>query len=422
MDKPALLEWLYGLGSRGIKLGLENITDLMHRLGDPQNDFKSIHVAGTDGKGSICACIYSVLHASGFRTGLYTSPHLTDFNERIVIDGKEITDPELLKLAAEVWPQVKEMESSGRVCTFFEVTTAIAFLHFKKKNIEYAVVEVGMGGRLDSTNIIHPEVCVIGNVSREHTEFLGNTIRNIAFEKAGIIKPGVPCVTINGDDVFGVLSGIAEERGAPLIRVLPQDIEVKESRTDGLKFTYKEEGYEVSLPGRYQALNASLAVEAVSKLATYGQCIRCKLKQGLRDVRWPCRLEKVAGLPIVLDVTHTAAGSDRLAADVAELYGKVITVFGVLEDKDIDHLSRNVANISSQVLVAKPDSDRAASSETVAAAVKRYTDKVSLTGSVADAIEVAFRSRKDDETILVTGSFYMAGGAMEWLKRTSPKY
>jgi dihydrofolate synthase/folylpolyglutamate synthase len=421
MDKPALLEWLYGLGSRGIKLGLENITDLMHRLGDPQNDFKSIHVTGTDGKGSICACIYSILHASGFRTGLYTSPHLIDFNERIVIDGREITDPELLELAAEVLPHVKEMESSGRICTFFEVTTAIAFLHFKKRNVEYAVVEVGMGGRLDSTNVICPEVCVIGNVSMEHTEFLGNTVRNIAFEKAGIIKPGVPCVTINGDDVFGVLSGIAEERGAPLIRILPQDIEVQESRTDGLRFTYKEESYEVSLPGRYQASNASLAVEAVSKLAVYGQCIRCKIKKGLKEAKWPCRLEKVPDLPVVLDVTHTAAGSDRLAADVAELYGKVITVFGVLEDKDIDHLSRNVAKISSRVLIARPDSDRAASPETVAVAVRRYTDNVTVTKSVSDAIEEAFRSRKDNEIILVTGSFYMAGGAIEWLKRTSPR-
>ncbi|MDR0887643.1 MAG: bifunctional folylpolyglutamate synthase/dihydrofolate synthase [Candidatus Methanoplasma sp.] len=419
MEKPELLEWLYGLGSRGIKLGLDNITELMHRLGDPQNDFKSIHVAGTDGKGSVCACIYSIMLASGLRTGLYTSPHLTEFNERIVIDGKEITDDELLALAAEVLPYVREMETSGKVCTFFEVTTAIAFLHFKKEKIEYAVIEVGMGGRLDSTNIISPEVCVIGNVSMEHTEFLGNTIRNIAFEKAGIIKPGVPCVTVNGDDVFGVLSGIADERGAPLIRVIQQDIEIDESRTDGVGFAYKGEKYDVSIPGRHQAANASLAIEAVSKLRIYGQCIRCKMKQGLKDAYWPCRLEKISGFPLVLDVTHTAAGSDRLAADVEELYGKVITVFGVLEDKDIEHLSKSVAKISSRVIIARPDSERAAATEKVAEAVGRYTENVTVEKSIADAIERALKIRKGNETVLVTGSFYMAGGALEWLKKIS---
>ncbi|MDD3378664.1 MAG: Mur ligase family protein, partial [Candidatus Methanomethylophilaceae archaeon] len=167
MDKDSFLKWLYDLQVHGIKLGLSNITGLLNKLGDPQNSFKTIHVAGTDGKGSTSACIYSILRASGVMVGLYTSPHLIEFNERIVFDGTEITNDELAELASEIVPIVGSMEESGAKCTFFEVTTAIAFMHFRNKGAEYAVIEVGMGGRFDATNIIIPEVCVIGNISLE---------------------------------------------------------------------------------------------------------------------------------------------------------------------------------------------------------------------------------------------------------------
>jgi len=327
-----LLSWLFSFTAQGIKLDLENTKDLLRRLGEPHLSMKYVHVAGTDGKGSISSCIASVLISSGIRTGLYTSPHIEDFKERITVNGEKITDAETESLLLTMKDCVADMEADGRIPTFFEMTTAMAFLHFRNKGVEYAVMEVGMGGRLDSTNIIIPEVCVIGNISMDHMEYLGDTIEKIAFEKAGIIKPGVPCVTLNKEPAFGVLRKVADERGAPLTRIDPRDINMTSMDEGGVDFLYKEEKYRVSIPGSRQADNASMAIEAVSKLKIYGQCLRCNVKKGLKTVRWPCRLEKIDGLPIVLDVTHTAAGSKALAEDVAELYGEVDIVLGMLKD------------------------------------------------------------------------------------------
>ena len=210
-SKEEFLAWLYGLSAHGIKLGLENTRELLKRLGNPQEHFGSVHVAGTDGKGSVCAIIHSILTASGVRTGLYTSPHILEFNERISVCGVPISDEELADLAARVVPHVNGMAENNMLCTFFEVTTAIAFLHFMEKGVEYAVVEVGMGGRFDSTNVIVPDVTVINNISIDHTEYLGNTIEKIAYEKAGIIKPGVPCVTINGESAYSVIKRLPKK-------------------------------------------------------------------------------------------------------------------------------------------------------------------------------------------------------------------
>lgn len=422
MDKDSFLKWLYDLQVHGIKLGLSNITGLLNKLGDPQNSFKTIHVAGTDGKGSTSACIYSILRASGVMVGLYTSPHLIEFNERIVFDGTEITNDELAELASEIVPIVGSMEESGAKCTFFEVTTAIAFMHFRNKGAEYAVIEVGMGGRFDATNIIIPEVCVIGNISLEHTEFLGDTIEKIAFEKAGIIKPGVPCITLNEDHAYDVIKEVAFAKGAPLTRVLPEDIEIRNNGVRCLSFTYKGEEYDVSVPGRHQANNASMAIEAVSKLKIFGQCIRCNVRKGLKSVYWPCRMEKMKGLPIILDVTHTHAGSAELAVDISEIYGKVLVIFGVLNDKDIVHICRDLSTIATRMIVTQPDSVRAESVADVNRIMSEYETDITMTKNVQDAIEEAFRSRKKDELILVTGSFYMAGDALKWLKKTYARF
>lgn len=264
-------------------------------------------------------------------------------------------------MAALTVHHVNAMAENGIRCTFFEVTTAIAFLYFKNKGVEYAVVEVGMGGRFDSTNVIIPEVCVISNVSLEHTDYLGNTIEEIAFEKAGIIKPGIPCITINDDPVFSVIKNVAKENNAPLVRIDPNDIEVMALFEDGTEFTYKEEEYFVSIPGRCQAKNASVAVETMSKISIYGYKCRCKIKAGLNNVNWPCRMQRVLGTPFILDVSHTLAGSSCLCSDIKEIYGKVLVVFGILNDKDVEHISKNISKIASRIIVTRPDSIRAAS-------------------------------------------------------------
>ncbi|MDR3282631.1 MAG: bifunctional folylpolyglutamate synthase/dihydrofolate synthase [Candidatus Methanoplasma sp.] len=391
---------------------MENISELLSRIGDPQKSFSGVHVAGSDGKGSVCACIHAILRSSGIRTGLYTSPHIADLNERMLADGEHVTDSELSDLAALVYPIVEEMGSQGRNCTYFDVTTAMAFLFFKTKNVEYAVIEVGMGGRLDSTNVVIPKLCVIGNVSMEHTEFLGNTIERIAFEKAGIMKPNVPCVTVNDDDVYDVLKRVAEERGTPLMRVLTSDIHVEESRSDGVRFAYKGADYNLPIPGRHQALNAVMAIEASRLLSLYGEERPLAVKEGLNFAEWPCRMQLVGDF--VIDVTHTAAGADRLAADVAELYGEVVTVFGVLRDKDIDRLSRDLALVSRKVFVAPLPTERSADPACVAEAMRRYTADVETSGSVSEAMDAAVRE-SGGLKVLVTGSFYTAAEAVRHL-------
>lgn len=418
MSAGGFLDWLYGLQVHGIKLGLTSITELLRRLGDPQDRFKSVHVAGTDGKGSVAACIEAVLRRSGFATGLYTSPHLVDFNERIRVSGRMIDDERLSELAAELMPVVDGMAAEGMRCTFFEATTALAFMHFEREGVEYAVVEVGMGGRFDATNVITPEVCAICNISLEHTEYLGCTLESIAYEKAGVMKPGVPCVTMNSDPVFETLSAVAAEKGAPLTRVLPEDIVLRASRRDGVDFTYRGEDRTVSIPGRHQAANAALAIAALSTLDGFEERIRDNLREGLASTEWACRMQKVGGLPLIIDVTHTRKGSEDLAADIRELYGKVLLVFGALGDKDLEHISENLSGIAERAIVTAPDSDRAASVDRLLPIAEGFFEQVVPAADVAEAMDTAFGMRHEDETILVTGSLHMAGEALVWLRRT----
>ena len=417
--KGEFLDWLYGLSVHGIKLGLNNITELLKRLDHPEKCFKSIHVAGTDGKGSICAMMTSILIKSGAKTGTFISPHVLNFNERISVDGIQITDEDLADMAALTVRHVNAMAEDGIRCTFFEVTTAIAFLYFKNKGVKYAVIEVGMGGRFDATNVITPDVCIISNVSLEHTEYLGNTIEEIAFEKAGIIKPGIPCITINTDPVFSVIKKVAEENNAPLIRIDPDDIKVTKLSEYGTEFTYKGEEYFVSIPGRCQARNASVAIEAMSKIPTYGYKCRCKLKTGLNSVNWPCRMQRIPETPFIFDVSHTFAGSSCLCSDIKEIYGKVLVVFGILDDKDVEHISKNISEIASKIIITRPDTVRASLPEKVAEFISKHMDVAAVTYNVNDAMDLALKIRGDD-LILVTGSLYMAGDALKWLEKTYP--
>ena len=292
MDPDGNMEWFDGLTRRGVKPGLDNTEELLRRIGDPREGMRYIHVAGTDGKGSVCAMVESVLKASGFRVGAFTSPFIMRVNECIRIDGEEIPDADLDQLIGMVRPHAEAMAAEGRECTNFEVLTVLALKYFSLVSADIAVVEVGMGGRLDSTNVIVPEVSVINNIGMEHTEFLGDSIQKIALEKAGIMKPGVPCVTMNPDEVYRTLEGHAAEVGCPLRRVMQEDVEVMASWPDCVDMVYRGESYTVALPGRHQARNASLAIEAVMALPEYEDRISEHLSEGLETVSWPCRMQK----------------------------------------------------------------------------------------------------------------------------------
>nr|MDA8422316.1 bifunctional folylpolyglutamate synthase/dihydrofolate synthase [Nitrospiraceae bacterium] len=342
------IDYLYGLQKHGIKLGLENSIRLMELMGNPQEKFRTVHIAGTNGKGSTSACIASMLQAAGYRVGLYTSPHLVSFTERIKINGAPIPEAAVVALAQRVRREYHGFAAGGAVPgspTFFEVTTAIAFRYFADQGVDIAVIEVGMGGRLDSTNVITPLVSVITNIDLEHTEFLGNTLERIAAEKAGIVKAGVSLVTgATQADVIRVIEREAGGKRAPVYRlsrdfqpehIAPGIEQVFDYR--GLQAAYQ--GLRLSLLGRYQVDNACCALAAVECLRGSGIVVdEPALRQGLAQARWEGRLERVAQRPdIYLDGAHNPASARKLAEAVRDLkkyYSRLVLVIGILGDKD----------------------------------------------------------------------------------------
>lgn len=413
MIRSEAIDWLFNLSVHGIKLGLRNITELLRRLGDPQNEFRSIHIAGTDGKGSTSAMTESVLRESGFRTGLYTSPHILDFNERIRVNGESISDEDMVRLSNIVRKHIDDMREDDMQCTFFEATTAIAFAYFAEKGVEYAVIEVGMGGRFDATNIIVPDVSIITNISMEHTEYLGNTVEEIAFQKAGIIKKGIPVVTCNSGPALRVIGDVASEAGSRL--TVTDKVTITSQSDVSTDMRYRGETYRIGMPGDYQAKNASLVIDALKELPFYGD-IESHVREGLSKVYWPCRMQRIGD--VIVDVSHTEAGTAVVSENIARIYGKVTMVIGVLSDKDIQGIARNMSRIASKVIITAPPSERAADTSKVFEAFSRYVKDVKLIPVLSDAMDAAMEIR-GDEKVLVTGSLFMAEGVMKWLKRTS---
>ncbi len=392
---------------------MENVTALLDRLGRPQDDLRCIHVAGTDGKGSVCAIVESILRCAGYRVGVFSSPEITSVNECIRFDSEDIDDRDLEFVMGRV------REACGDIpCTSFEVLTAVAMEFFRTVSADFAIIEVGMGGRLDSTNVIVPEVTVINNIGLEHTAFLGGTIHEVASEKAGIMKPGVPCVTMNPDPVFEVLEAHAKDIGCPIHRVLADDISVIGLHPDRTEFGHRDTVYEVGIPGRHQARNAVLAIEAVSEL---GEDLSDHIHEGLAMAHLPCRMEKLIGEPVVVDVTHTVSGARCLAADMSAIYGDVVLVIGMLSDKDSEGVVRELASMHPRVIVTQPRSPRARSAEEMALIASDYMDIHGCYKDLDTAMSVAMDIRGDD-IVLVTGSFRMAEGALEWLTTRSSRY
>jgi dihydrofolate synthase/folylpolyglutamate synthase len=404
-------EWMYGFGMNRMRFGLENITELLKRLGDPQNDFRSVHVAGSDGKGSTCAMIYSSLLTAGIRAGMYTSPHMIRFNERISVNGNDIENDDLDDLMRIVRPVADEMLYEGKECTFFEVGTALAFLHFSRMGSEYAVIETGMGGRLDATNVLKPEITAITNISLEHTDILGDTKEKIAYEKAGIIKSGVPVVTANRGSVLKVIRDAAEEKGSEVIAISADDIEITSFMNGKASVRYSGKEYEIGIPGRHQAENAAIAIECLKHMG-----ISEHAAKGLRNTSWKGRMEYFPERDAVVDMTHTAAGAERLAEDMSDTYGKVILILGLFDDKNADPICRSLSEIASEVIIAAPGSDRAMDPGILADIMKKYTDNVSIAPNAKEAINSVLE-KENRRTLLITGSLSMAGEAAECLRR-----
>jgi dihydrofolate synthase/folylpolyglutamate synthase len=420
------ISYLFGLQKQGIKFGLTTSRGLLALLGGPQERFRSVHVAGTNGKGSTAAFLASILRAAGYRVGLYTSPHLIDFTERIRVNGEPVSRGRVVELAARVRQAAAGLQApdgSGPVMpTFFEVTTAMAFAHFAENGVELAVVEAGMGGRLDSTNVITPLVSVITNIDLEHTEFLGQTIEAIASEKAGIIKQGIPVVTgAVQPEAVAVLEREAARQGAPLHR-LPEHLGPERVRT-GAETLFDYRGIDASyrdlrtgMIGKHQAGNASLAIAAV-------ECLRrarvdvpeAALRDGIGRTAWEGRLERMAERPaIYLDGAHNPASAAVLAEALRELkagYRRLVLVIGILKDKDHRGILERLLPLADRVVATRPAYDRAMTADALAAEVRRVHGDVAAAATVADALARAREDAGENDLIVVTGSLYTVGDA-----------
>ena len=422
MDYEALLKELYGLERFGIKLGLDVVRDLLHRLRDPQERFPAIHVTGTNGKGSTCAFLASILRAAGHRVGLYTSPHLVTFNERIRVDGRMIADEDVARLYAEIQPHAAAMaaESETNQPTFFEVTTAIAFRHFVEQRVDVAVVEVGMGGRLDATNVVRPDACVITRIGLEHTEHLGRSIERIAREKSGILKPGVPVVTVD-QPALAVIRARAEALKCPLT-VVGRDVRYSRQAFDlDGQDVVLEDGTRVQahirLLGAFQPENAATAFATALAVRDKWKLTGEAIVEGLETARWPGRLQVVRREPVVLvDGAHNAPAAAALAESLQELFpGRKLTfVLGILNDKDLGGIAEALGPLAAKVVATKPRTPRAFEPEDVRRAFEAGAP-VEILPDVRDAVTKAIDSAANEDVIVVAGSIYTIGEALELL-------
>ncbi|MGH7376030.1 MAG: bifunctional folylpolyglutamate synthase/dihydrofolate synthase [Candidatus Methylomirabilales bacterium] len=426
MTYPDALQYLYGLQRLGIKLGLDNIRRLLRALGHPERAFRTVHVGGTNGKGSTAALLAAILRAAGLRVGLYTSPHLLDFTERIQVNGEPIGPDAVADLTAEVRAAVEAAfapapDDLPSHPTFFEVTTALAFLYFARAGAEWAVVEVGLGGRYDATNVLAPDLAVITNVTVEHQDLLGESLEAIAVEKAGIVKPGIPLVTAAAEPALGILRRACGERGAPLLHVPAAYAWSREaSLPDGQVFSLRGPGtdrrtLQIGLLGRHQLENAATAVAAAERLREGGLALpETAVREGLAGARWPGRLQVVGERPCLLvDGAHNPAAC-RAVRDFLEeeALGRRLLVFGALKDKDWGQMLEILLPAFAAAILCRPPSDRAADPEMLLGTARGLCHHVEVVPEVPDALAAARALARPEDTILVTGSLFTAGAAL----------
>lgn len=394
--------------------GLERIRTLLHALGDPQKELKFVHVAGTNGKGSVCAYLASVLRCAGYRVGLCTSPFLEDFRERIQVDGKLIPPEVLGELTELARPAAEAMEDHP---TEFELITAVAMLYFRRCRCDIVVLEVGLGGALDASNVIDvPEAAVITAMGMDHAAILGPTLGDIAAAKAGIIKPGGAVVSFGGcPEADAVIRERCREQGAQLTEVDFSRLRVVGTGLDGTDLEFAPYGaLHVPLVGLYQAKNAAVAVTTVEVLEKRGwEISRRALEQGLASVCWPGRLEVVrrAGPVILRDGAHNAHGMAATVESLRALFpGKKLTILmGVMADKDVEDMLKLLAPIAGQVFTVRPESPRAMPAEELAALVNRYGVPAVPCAGVAAGLQAAAEAAGTDGAVCALGSLYLVG-------------
>ncbi len=424
MDYDQALTYLQSLNKFGIQLGLSRIEELLARIGNPERTLKIIHIGGTNGKGSTSAILSAILQAGHYRVGLFTSPHLNSYTERYQINYQEIDQALLAKLVTEISAVVLEMVAAG--CehpTEFEVSTALAFLYFAREKVDYLILEVGLGGAIDSTNVVTPLIAVITNVSMDHLEYLGNTLPEIARVKAGIIKPGVPVVTATDQpEALAVITEVAGQKHAPLILVGKQiHCTVTAISPAGEQFNWYGQHKrldQLCLPllGRHQVINAATALAVVEVLQETGKLTLTEeqLRCGLTQSRWSARLELVQSEPlVVLDGAHNLAGAIALRTAVEEIFHKqkIILVIGMLADKERVKVVDELAPLAKASIVTKPNSPRSGDWEKLAEELAKYLPNVQIKESIPVAVETGLTLANPEDLVCITGSLYMVGEA-----------
>ena len=417
MNYTETLAYLDSLGKFGINLGMERIEDLLKELNNPEQKVRTIHVTGTNGKGSVTSMITNILLVSGLKVGKFTSPHLVRYNERIEVDGEEISDEDFALVVTAVRRAVESVMAKGTdQPTQFEVLTAAAFLHFALQKLDYAVIEVGLGGLWDSTNVITPVVSVITNVSLDHTDRCGKTVEEIAMQKAGIIKDGVPVVTAAEGEALGPIQAMALFKQAPLYiygkAFTGQEVA---SSMEGQTFTLSagdyHSNYEPKLPGAHQILNTAVAVVA-AKLASKqdSRINELALHQGVALTKWPGRLERISQKPdVILDGAHNPAGAAVLRAALDKYYSgkKICFIFGMMGDKDISQVITTLFRKEDTIYTVRADEGaRAAEPEALA---EQIGSQAQAMHDLAAAYKTALAEVGEDGLVCVCGSLYLVG-------------
>ncbi|MBE3092685.1 MAG: bifunctional folylpolyglutamate synthase/dihydrofolate synthase [Chloroflexi bacterium] len=431
MTYSEAIDYIYDLTKYGIKLGLKNINYLLYLLGEPHKKLKIIHVAGTNGKGSTCSSISSILQSDGYKVGLYTSPHLVDFAERIKINHKPIDRKKVSELLERIKPYIEKVANtpSYNHPTFFEVITSMAFLYFFEEQVDFLVLEVGLGGRLDATNVCEPLISVITHIDYDHMDQLGNSLQEIAREKGGIIKPeGIVISSNQHEEAYNEIKKIAEEKNS-LIYSIGREINYKIVKSDikgvifDLKGIYHEyKNLHTPLLGRHQADNSATAITAIEALKIRGINITEKaIRAGLEKVKWTGRLEIIQHKPIlVLDGAHNPNGVKVVRDALKEIfsYHRLILVLAIFADKDYKKMIQIIVPNADLIIATKTENSRATSPRIIAKEAAKYIDqnKIIVTENIPQAINCALSNSKEDDLICITGSLYTVGEAKRYFE------
>ncbi len=423
MNKIEAQEWLTRFQRFGMNLGLKRIQFLMDSLDHPEQQYRVVHVAGTNGKGSVCRFIGNILKNAGYQVGLYTSPHLKTVFERFCINDIMISEKDFATVATMVKPAVDHLIDKGEQPTYFEVCTMMMFQFFALNQVDIAVIEVGLGGRYDATNIVDPLVSVITNVSKDHQQVLGTQIEDIAGEKAGIIKKNRPVVTAATGVALNVIKEKAATLSSPVHVITEENIQLLQRNEHGqhIRCTCWLESYSIntSLLGSFQQQNIALAITAIEVLQTQGLFLSKEaIIQGIETMHHPGRMQILQKNPLVLiDGAHNESAMNALFESIKDLFlgKKIILILGLLHDKDIRNITKIIAVCADTVIITKPDSNRAENPEIIAEQLRKhhYNKPIKISPSIRQAIQMGLEEAKTTDLILITGSLYLLAAAIE---------